>query len=231
MSAYDWLDRLLPKMTCAPDCGECCTVVAVHPGDYQRVMDYAAANGITPRRQGMRCPFWQNNSCAVYPARPFACRFYGHSDHLRCHRDLNVNVPEAVQRLITRRYVANNGGRDRFAGHDKVLHDAVYTREELVAAVKAELDKVTQITVNGKPTFPHDAVYDSVRQLVHHGDWPDPIRLVGRNDGLVEDYTPGGNGMPPTICRSGGGPNPFAGETAPPPGPTPAQRLRERMGR
>lgn len=207
-----WIDNMLPKMRCDEGCGSCCTVVGVSGADYDRVAEYARVHHVTPQRQGMRCPWFQGGTCAVYPARPFACRFYGHTEHMQCHRGYNANASPTVQRYISGRYIQSLGRADH--PFHKLLHDIAYSREEIVAVVKAELAPVVTLTVKGTPVFPPDAVYDAVRQLAYQSEWPDPMRFVGSEaDGstTVEEYRPPARpGGPGTMARMRPGGSPPA---------------------
>lgn len=89
----------LPVMQCDLGCGECCGVVLCKEGEYQKIIEYAAANNITPAKQGVTCPWYQKGTCSVYPVRPGICRLFGHSERLDCKHGYNVNVSGTVERL------------------------------------------------------------------------------------------------------------------------------------
>lgn len=82
----------LPVMKCDTDCGGCCGVVLCKEGEFQKVTEYAAEKGLTPIKQGLTCPWYQEGTCAVYPVRPGICRLFGHTEGLECKRGYNVNV-------------------------------------------------------------------------------------------------------------------------------------------
>jgi hypothetical protein len=114
----------LPPMTC-DRCGDCCTLVLCGQYEYDAVLAYAAEHAITPRKQGIRCPFFQEKRCAVYPVRPMICRLFGHSPRLVCANGHNRNVSAGVEK--------------RFAGsapHERSLHEAAgWTANEILTLV------------------------------------------------------------------------------------------------
>lgn len=130
----DWVDKFLPPMKCDKGCTECCTFAPSSGGDFESVKKYAERNGITPLRQGLRCPFYQNGACAVYPARPLICRLYGHVPGMECPRGYNVNVTLTVERKIRIR-----GGADEIVTGMRMLHELVYSFDEMNAMVEDAL--------------------------------------------------------------------------------------------
>lgn len=94
----------LPTMECTPGCGDCCGVVICHPHEYAAVNAYAKEHGITPKDQGITCPWYQEGTCAVYPVRPFVCQMFGHSKSLVCPHGFNTNIPEKLERRYTKQY-------------------------------------------------------------------------------------------------------------------------------
>jgi uncharacterized protein len=116
----------LPSMRCDDGCGECCGPVHCRQDEFDRIVAYAAENGITPKRQGLRCPFFQGGKCSVHPVRPFICRLFGHSQQMVCPRGYSVLINPKKEEKIMREY--RQGGRT-----DIWLHTAVYAREDLEA--------------------------------------------------------------------------------------------------
>jgi len=86
----------LPPMRCDDGCGKCCGIAPASPDEYRAVVRYARANNITPKKQGLTCPFYQGGTCAVYPVRPVMCRVFGHSEDLPCPHGYNTNVDQAI---------------------------------------------------------------------------------------------------------------------------------------
>lgn len=114
-------DRIsLPLMECRDDCGECCGPVMAKDWEYQRLMSLVEKKGLTPLRQGLTCPWYQHGQCAMYEARPFVCRLFGHSDRLVCCHGLNVNLPAAEERRITDAYLGDGDVK-----RSRWLHEAL----------------------------------------------------------------------------------------------------------
>lgn len=113
-------------MTCIDGCGDCCGVVPASGVEYDRVMAYAAEYGIEPVLQGVTCPWFQDGGCAVYEARPTACRLYGHCEGMTCPHGRNVNVSLTVER----RMLLDIGYELRSTGV-RMLHEAVVPIDEL----------------------------------------------------------------------------------------------------
>ena len=98
------MPKKLPVMKCVSDCGQCCGVAPATEKEYRRVQRYVEAQGVSPQRQGLSCPFFQRGKCVVYPVRPFSCQLFGHVAELSCPRGLNVNItPRAARRMVVRR--------------------------------------------------------------------------------------------------------------------------------
>ena len=121
----------LPQMRCDPDCGECCGIVACSPHDYRKLATYAKTKGIKPVRQGSTCPWFQKGTCAVYPARPFACRMFGHCERMKCPRGYNVDVTVDDEM----RLCANEGQEARKRDGYMMLHESVYSTDEIIEMV------------------------------------------------------------------------------------------------
>lgn len=99
------MNRLaLPVMKCDDGCSDCCGPVLCKPAEYRDVVEYAQKHGITPLRQGITCPWFQDGRCQVYPVRPWVCQMFGHSPRLICSRGYNRNVPKAKERKLTAGY-------------------------------------------------------------------------------------------------------------------------------
>lgn len=87
---------VLPPMRCDAGCGKCCGIAPASPDEYRAVVRYAKEHNITPKKQGLTCPFYQGGTCAVYPVRPVMCRVFGHSEDLSCPHGYNTNVDQAI---------------------------------------------------------------------------------------------------------------------------------------
>ena len=107
--------KVLPPMKCETACGECCGIAPATEAEYRRVLAVARSKKLTIKNQGATCPFYQEGTCQVYDARPFACRLFGHVERMTCPRGHNVNVPDDA----ARRMVMKNGFPTR------VLHEAL----------------------------------------------------------------------------------------------------------
>lgn len=96
---------MLPTIGCAPNCGECCTIVPITETEAGRIERYAAAHGLAPRDQGPVCPWLHERRCAVYDVRPLVCRLFGHAPKLGCthhpERERDLTDEEAAS-LIRR---------------------------------------------------------------------------------------------------------------------------------
>lgn len=95
---------VLPRMRCDTGCGDCCGPVPVDALELHRVREHARAKGITPKAQGIVCPFYQEGKCAVYEVRPTLCVLFGHLRGLKCSRGYNTNAfSQAKEYEILRR--------------------------------------------------------------------------------------------------------------------------------
>ena len=94
------MKRRLPTMQCDDGCGDCCGVVPVSEREFNRVGRYAREHGLSPKDNGVTCPWFQGGKCVVYPVRPGLCEAFGHSVKMPCPRGYNVNVPERQIRKV-----------------------------------------------------------------------------------------------------------------------------------
>jgi Fe-S-cluster containining protein len=115
-------------MQCDAGCGECCTIVPVTTEEFYEVLTYAVDHGIEPIQQGLRCPFYQKGTCAVYPVRPRLCQLYGHVTSMECPRHYNVNIPPREEGKIMRRY---KQAMEEVGG--KTLHEVVFAPDQVMA--------------------------------------------------------------------------------------------------
>jgi len=83
-------------MQCDVGCGDCCGPVPASKEEYATIAAYTKKQGITPKRNGITCPFYQQGRCAVHEVRPAICRVFGHTAQLSCSRGYNVNVDETI---------------------------------------------------------------------------------------------------------------------------------------
>jgi Fe-S-cluster containining protein len=120
-------DKLLPEMRCDKGCDFCCTVAAASPSEYDRVLAYAKAHGLKPRKQGVLCPWYQGGRCAVHPVRPLVCRVFGHAPDLVCPRGYNTNAPRPALTRLRRLHRQTRPTPDQLV----YLHDVCYTRPQI----------------------------------------------------------------------------------------------------
>jgi Putative zinc- or iron-chelating domain len=116
---------VLPPMRCDDGCGACCTLVVATRAEYAAVVALARQKGLTPRSDGLACPFYQEGRCSVYEARPAICRMFGHTERLVCERGYNVNVPQAVENRIMKTGPGAPLGRASLRKPYIVLHQAL----------------------------------------------------------------------------------------------------------
>jgi Fe-S-cluster containining protein len=95
-------------MRCDTGCGECCGPVPVTAAELNRVRVHAAAKGVTPKKQGIACPFYQEGQCAVHEVRPLLCRTFGHVPRMTCPRGYNVNISSNRERQLFSGYKAEH---------------------------------------------------------------------------------------------------------------------------
>lgn len=194
----DWIDPLLPKMRCDAGCGLCCGVAPASQGEYDSVMAYARKNGVTPKRQGTKCPFYQGEpgaeTCAVYPARPSVCRFFGHTPMMDCPKGYNANVGPRAERFI-----AITWSKQRKGQPERLLHEAVYSMAELI-------DLAEEVSgPPGRESFPTNEAYHFAKCLSELGHWKRPMMYVDKDTG--ETLITGEHHVPPLLgmMRKAGG--------------------------
>lgn len=123
----------LPVMQCDEDCGECCGPVFCSPGEFGRIKQFVERNGVTPIAQGfLTCPFYQGGQCAIYEARPFTCRMFGHCSKMVCPRGYNANVTREREDELIREYMRRGGRMDQ----GKLLHEFAYSLDEIKQLAK-----------------------------------------------------------------------------------------------
>lgn len=123
-------------MQCDPNCGACCGPVFCSPGEFGRVKVFIERNNITPVAQGITCPFYQGGTCAIYDARPFVCRMFGHCEGMVCCKGYNVNISQDHEDKLTREY-RRRGGMTLQA---RCLHEFAYTVEQVTKILKEDLE-------------------------------------------------------------------------------------------
>jgi len=134
------IDRLLPPMACDEGCGECCGPVLCSEPEYARVVGYAAEQGIEPVDNGLTCPWLQGGTCSVYPARPTACRLFGHVEGMKCSRGYSAPISVTVERRVVRSMMDEN----RVAG-SRLLHEALGSIDHLPDLLRAELAAAPEV--------------------------------------------------------------------------------------
>lgn len=127
---------MLPPMRCDRGCGECCGPVPVTESEYRKVVFVARAKKLPPKRQGITCPFFLDGTCAVYDARPFACRLFGHVPGMTCERGYNTNITPSEEAKLLRSY----GNATRLLHEALVELGVVATIEEALAPLDAVPD-------------------------------------------------------------------------------------------
>ena len=111
-----------PKMKC-DKCGRCCSIVFCSKAEYGLVQQYAEKHSITPLKQGVTCPYFIDNSCAVYPVRPYLCKLFGHTHELRCANGHNKNISTGKVAFLNEEHIPRQNA--------VCLHEAVYTDQEI----------------------------------------------------------------------------------------------------
>jgi Fe-S-cluster containining protein len=145
-----FIDAACPPMRCDEGCDECCGVVAASKAEFDAVVAFAAARGITPVKQGSMCPWFQGGRCAVYEARPIVCRLFGHTPTGECPRGYNANMTmQALRDTVHRGKLAVIGAGD-FA-KVRLLHEVCMTPAEIAQAIDSGItrERVAELTVNG----------------------------------------------------------------------------------
>jgi Fe-S-cluster containining protein len=150
---YAWVDAIVPHMACDKGCTDCCGVVAVSQGEYEALLAHAFKKNIKPVRQGTTCPWFQDGGCSVYEARPFVCRFFGHTDLMTCPHGYNENVDPHTERLMEARYARESATSPNGEHEHRLLHEVVMDAEEILGLLAAELsdEKLTTLSLEGKP--------------------------------------------------------------------------------
>lgn len=125
-------DIVLPIMQCDDNCGRCCGVAPCKDGEVERIKAYAAAHGIVPLKQGIKCPFYQGGRCAIYPVRPLVCKLFGHGDHpaLTCPLGYNTNIPQYRLNEINKKH----------GNPTRTLHEFVMEGDELHATINGYIE-------------------------------------------------------------------------------------------
>lgn len=164
-----WIDAFMPPMRCDEGCGECCGVAPATQSEFDSLREYAQRKGIVARRQGTRCPFYQEGQCAVYEARPGSCRMFGHVPDMECPRGYNVNIrPKAEQfvMLTIQRELKEKGLR--------LVHELAYTFSEMNDLIE---DQMQDSTIKARAAAqsssvviqPDNLTYQMARMLVQVG--------------------------------------------------------------
>lgn len=102
-------------------------MVSVSAWEGRKIARYMVQNEITPLRQGLTCPFFQDSHCAIYPVRPVICRLYGHipDPRMTCPHGYNVDIKPHLIRRIHEEYNQSIRG-----GPLVLIHKLVYSDEE-----------------------------------------------------------------------------------------------------
>lgn len=94
----------LPVMQCDDNCGECCGPALCTNEELDAIKSFCEKHGVTPKRQGVTCPMYQDGKCRVHPVRPFICRLFGHSETLTCSKGYNTNISPKLEGKLFKRY-------------------------------------------------------------------------------------------------------------------------------
>lgn len=119
----------LPSMQCDDGCGLCCGVIVLRREEFRRIEALVKVRGITPRRQGTRCPLYIDGKCSIYEGRPDVCKLYGHVERLNCPRGYNVNITREEE-IIWQKHMKDAGHGMRF------MHELVYLPGEMPAIIE-----------------------------------------------------------------------------------------------
>jgi len=81
--------RQIPKSKCPPNCGKCCGILFPSLAELRNIKDWCESHKVEFKdfnyQIGINCPYLaKDNSCLIYPVRPFLCRIYGVSTELPC---------------------------------------------------------------------------------------------------------------------------------------------------
>lgn len=121
----------LPPTTCER-CGGCCGIVPCTEAEFQAVQRYAQTQQVTPRRQGITCPYWQQTGCLVYPVRPLLCQLMGHTPRLTCRHGHNHHLPDKQVERLMRKY--------RKKPATRYLHEACFLPATILELLHAEAE-------------------------------------------------------------------------------------------
>jgi len=124
----------LPHMRCDVDCGGCCGFVLTTKTEHDRVRAHIEEKKIVPVKQGYRCPFYQEGTCAIYEVRPFACRLFGHSPRMVCERMYNVNIPLKREEKLWAEY-------GKTGACDETLHTFAYDDHDAASYLRQYLQR------------------------------------------------------------------------------------------
>lgn len=75
-----------PAMPSCTNCGDCCGPVTATLPEVLRIRNYVKRNKVewVEHEDAATCGFYQNQRCAIYEARPTACRMYGVVREMPC---------------------------------------------------------------------------------------------------------------------------------------------------
>jgi hypothetical protein len=102
----------IPTSKCPDNCGKCCGPVYPSKAEIRNIEQWCRQHGIEFKNQfgvesGVDCPYLKENSCSIYPVRPFMCRTFGVVEHplLRCpncktKRLLNIRQMDYLYKQI-----------------------------------------------------------------------------------------------------------------------------------
>lgn len=124
----------LPIMQCDAGCGECCGFAPCNEEEFQRIRDYCKNNEVVPKRQGSKCPLYQDGKCQVYLVRPWVCRLFGHTEKMECCKGYNTNVSQARVERMDRKYLSRGTPT-------RNTHELVFTESEIRMLFEHEIMK------------------------------------------------------------------------------------------
>jgi hypothetical protein len=120
-----------PKMKC-DKCGKCCSVVFCSNNEFKIIQKFVAKNNIIPIKQGMICPFFIDNSCAVYSIRPYLCKLFGHTHQLQCCNGYNKNISIGQVERLNEQFLPKQNA--------SCLHEICFTKQEIESIVTQEIN-------------------------------------------------------------------------------------------